>query len=268
MPINRSLERYTGSIRALDQEFGEYAKRLALGFGEALEWQGDLYDESTSVQEREGLRTEHPFHYWLTLEAADAAAKQQHWGKVCQLLEPLHQLHPVDTTQNGIIRRLATAYQKLNDEAAETEMLKALVARDGSAVDACQRLIELGQQEQAWEQVHRYASQVLAINPLSRRGQQAFVEASLARNEFHDVVDGRSALLEMDPADPAAAHFQLAQALTEVDRFDEARRHVLMALEEAPRYRAAHRLLLELTSLTTSTNADSDKQSAGSPSKP
>ena len=107
MPINRSLERYTGSIHLLDQEFAEYARRLALDFGNGLEWQVDLYDESMAAEERERLRSEHAFHYWLTLEAADAAAKQQEWVKVCQLLEPLNRLHPVDATQNGMIRRLA-----------------------------------------------------------------------------------------------------------------------------------------------------------------
>ena len=268
MPINRSLERYTGSIHLLDQEFAEYARRLAFDFGNGLEWQVDLYDESMAAEERERLRSEHAFHYWLTLEAADVAAKQQDWVKVCQLLEPLNRLHPVDATQNGMIRRLANAYQELNDEAAETDILKALVASDGSAADACRRLVELGQKNQAWGQVHQYAKQMLAINPLSRSAQQAFVEASLARNEFHDVIDGRIALLEMDPADPAAAHFELAQAMVEVERFDEARRHVLMALEEAPRYRAAHRLLLDLTSLGTPANADSDEESAGGSATP
>ncbi len=50
----------------------------------------------------------------------------------------------------------------------------------------------------------------------------------------------------MDPADPADLHFRLARNLHLLSRDEEALRHVLMALEEAPRFGEAHRLLLEL----------------------
>jgi hypothetical protein len=49
----------------------------------------------------------------------------------------------------------------------------------------------------------------------------------------------------MKPADPADVHFKLGRLLHQ--RADpEAKRHVLLALEEAPRFRAAHELLLEI----------------------
>jgi len=52
-------------------------------------------------------------------------------------------------------------------------------------------------------------------------------------------------LLLLNPADPVDLHFRLAKAL--VDRSpDEAKRHVLQALEDAPRFRAAQRLLAGL----------------------
>ena len=52
-------------------------------------------------------------------------------------------------------------------------------------------------------------------------------------------------LLLLKPADPVDLHFRLATAL--VDRSpDEAKRHVLQALEDAPRFRAAQKLLARL----------------------
>jgi Flp pilus assembly protein TadD len=50
----------------------------------------------------------------------------------------------------------------------------------------------------------------------------------------------------MDPADPAGLHYRLGAALARLGRTSEARRQVLRALEEAPRYREAHQLLLQL----------------------
>ena len=48
---------------------------------------------------------------------------------------------------------------------------------------------------------------------------------------------------KLDPDDPAEAHFHLARLL-KAEKKDKARRHLLMALEEAPRFRQAHQLLL------------------------
>jgi uncharacterized protein HemY len=52
-------------------------------------------------------------------------------------------------------------------------------------------------------------------------------------------------MLLLDPPDPAGVHFSLARLLHK-QRDDAAKRHVLQALEEAPRFREAHRLLLEI----------------------
>jgi hypothetical protein len=54
------------------------------------------------------------------------------------------------------------------------------------------------------------------------------------------------ALSHLDDTDPAGVHFRLAKLLHEEDEQDEALRQVLMSLEEAPRFRDAQKLLLDL----------------------
>ncbi|MBI3209644.1 MAG: tetratricopeptide repeat protein [Candidatus Solibacter usitatus] len=56
------------------------------------------------------------------------------------------------------------------------------------------------------------------------------------------------AALASKPLDPAASHYQLAQAYVKAKRLDDAREHVISALESAPGYRPAQKLLLELSS--------------------
>ena len=53
-------------------------------------------------------------------------------------------------------------------------------------------------------------------------------------------------LLAMKPHDRAAVHFQLASAYFQLENFDQTRTHLLKALDIAPRYRDAQRLLLKL----------------------
>jgi tetratricopeptide (TPR) repeat protein len=67
------------------------------------------------------------------------------------------------------------------------------------------------------------------------------------KQESHEQdIAALQALDEMDPIDPADLHFRMARSLANLGRRDEARRQVLMALEDAPRFRGAHKLLLEL----------------------
>jgi uncharacterized pyridoxal phosphate-containing UPF0001 family protein len=51
--------------------------------------------------------------------------------------------------------------------------------------------------------------------------------------------------LQLDPSNPAEVHFELAQALHRAGDPD-AKRQVLQALEEAPRYRKALDLLVQI----------------------
>ena len=51
----------------------------------------------------------------------------------------------------------------------------------------------------------------------------------------------------MKPLDAADAHYQLARAYRAANRMDAARDEVLLALEAAPDYKPAQKLLLEIT---------------------
>ena len=71
-------------------------------------------------------------------------------------------------------------------------------------------------------------------------------EAAEKLNKTEEAIVAYRTLLQMDPADPAEIHYRLALSLHRMGK-QGAKRHVLSALEEAPRYRAAHRLLLEIS---------------------
>ena len=55
-----------------------------------------------------------------------------------------------------------------------------------------------------------------------------------------------TALVAMPPIDPAGAHYELARALKQANRIEEAKDEVLSSLEAAPNFKPAQKLLLEL----------------------
>ena len=85
------------------------------------------------------------------------------------------------------------------------------------------------------------------MNPLNAAPYRFLAQAAEKTNDTQSAIAAYRSLLELDPPDPAEVHFHLAQLLHRVGD-PAARRHVLQALEEAPRYRAALRLLLEINS--------------------
>jgi cellulose synthase operon protein C len=55
-----------------------------------------------------------------------------------------------------------------------------------------------------------------------------------------------AAVVALKPTDPATAHYDLARAHFALKRVAEAEDHVLSALEHAPGFRPAQKLLLEI----------------------
>jgi tetratricopeptide (TPR) repeat protein len=93
----------------------------------------------------------------------------------------------------------------------------------------------------------KYAQGLLAINPLIATPYEALARAGAASGQSEQAIDAYRKLLLLDPPDPSQVHFQLALLLhARGDSDAEAKRHVLQALEEAPRFRDAQRLLLDI----------------------
>jgi uncharacterized protein HemY len=109
--------------------------------------------------------------------------------------------------------------------------------------------------EKDWKAERREAEQVLAINPLTPAPHRALVQAAEALGERRLAMEGHRTLLLLDPLDRAEHHYRLARLLADERELPAARAEVVRSLEEAPRYRAAHRLLLEIVAKAGPTTA-------------
>jgi tetratricopeptide (TPR) repeat protein len=243
MPINETLARYVGSIQLLDQEFAEFARSRAREFGAALDWEREELPERASPSDWQVWLADHPDNYWGLRAYAAASAREKRWEEARKVLQRLAEDVPED---GGVWKLLAEVHRNLGDEAAEREALKRHAALANDAVETYRRLAELAEAEEDWQQVAAYGERLLAVNPLLPEAQRLVARAAAERGEDALAVSALSALSRMKPTDPAGLHYRLAAALARLDRREEALRHVLMALEDAPRYRDALRLLLEL----------------------
>jgi tetratricopeptide (TPR) repeat protein len=187
----------------------------------------------------------HPTNFWAMTYQAEKFVEDKEWAKARPILEKLVQLYPDSTGGDSAYPLLAATYRSLGETNLEKQLLAKYAAIDDEAAETYLRLLELDQSDANWKELEQNAQRYLAVNPLTSSPYRYLLTASEKTGDVHQGISACRALLELDPPDPAETHYQFAKLLHQTGD-PAARRQVLMALEEAPRYRAAQRLLLEI----------------------
>jgi tetratricopeptide (TPR) repeat protein len=245
--IEDALAQNVGSLEKLDAEFADFARGVAESFGSAADWSKESLPERPSEQELKDWVQKNPNSYWGLRGLAEIYVASGEFEPAKEVLEKLIEFGAVTGESGDPLSLLARVYAELGESEKERQVLERRIALTSNALPALRRLIDLSRESQQWDRVAMFAEQVLAINPLLPEGHEALAEASEALERPRDAMRGLRALAKMDPVDPAAIDFKLARAHWQLKDREQARHHVLRALEEAPRYRDAHRLLLELS---------------------
>ena len=118
------------------------------------------------------------------------------------------------------------------------------------------RLQDLCNDAKQLERVVEQGQTIFGIDPFQIAAIQKTLAAAETLKQNEVAVAQLSTLLELQPDDAPRLHYRIARMLKESDTA-QSRRHVLLALGQAPRFRDAHTLLLELK--RAETVAESEK---------
>ena len=262
LSINDALAKNVGSLEKLDVQFARHAHSVAENFAPDADWSKEGLPEDAMPDELVLWVKDHPNNYWGLVGLAKAMIAEKRLQEARQPLEKLVELEAVTGNTGGPLEVLAAVYQKLDETESERETRERIIGLTSDALPTLMRLIELARDQQQWKKVAEYAEQSLAINPLISDGHDALAEAAEEVGQHQRAVDSLLALAAMEPVDPAAIEFRLAQALVGMEQNDAAKHHVLRALEEAPRYRDALRLLLAIKESEAAENAKEAAETA------
>ena len=243
--INKSIAARTTSLPALEKQFAAFAGELAKN----LAPRADLEKPPTGHSEPEKLvwGKTHADNYYLRLQKVDGLMKAKQWTAAKPLLESIAKTYHGEKGAENPQWLLAVTERNLNDTNAELTTLQQFAGQESDFMDLFARLIELSEVKHDWPAVTKYAERLLAINPLISQPYRALAGAGVASGKNEQAISAYRKLLLLDPPDPVDAHFQLARLLhARGNSASEAKRHVLQALEDAPRFRDAQRLLLEI----------------------
>ena len=248
MPINEALTRYIGSLNVIDEKFAEYARELAKQYGSEKAWarEGDEVPKIDPSDPFAQLISTSPTYFEQLSSKASRQVAAKEWSDALTTIEELESLFSEGDLPVSVLMLKSNAYQGADDLEGERTTLEIVASRSSDAVSAYTRLVEIAIEDEDWEAVTRFSEKLLSVNPLLSSVQESAALAASKLDRHSESVRALRALAEMEPIDPAGLHYKLARSLSKVGDKQAARLEVLKSLEEAPRYRDAQRLLLDL----------------------
>ncbi|MGA3189830.1 MAG: hypothetical protein ABSF22_22210 [Bryobacteraceae bacterium] len=192
-------------------------------------------------------RTVDGFDDWKkTIKVIAENAKAKKWDDVIKDGVRIRDLYPDYVDAASVYEFLAEAYKEKGDKADEMAELARYSKIGGRNPTTVKQLAQLqadaGQKREAAATLERLNLIYPKDEELHKRLGTLYLDLNnptFAVREFAAVIAG-------PPIDLAGAHYDLARALKQANRTEEAKDEVLSALEAAPSFKPAQRLLLEL----------------------
>jgi tetratricopeptide (TPR) repeat protein len=254
--INQAIAAHTAPMDAFEKDFTAFARQLAGQLAPGLDWKKfkSINPDAASASLAELVEKE-PTNFWALTDYARRLVAEKKWEQAKAPLKKLLELYPAYTGANNAYALLAAVHRELKETDEERQDLSRLAALDSDAIDAFLRLMDLGEAAKDWPAVAQNGERSLAVNPLLPQPYRRLARASEELGKTNAAIESYQKVLLLDPADPAEVHFRLARLLR-MTGDPAGKRHVLQALEEAPRFREAHRLLLDMSGEARTTNSN------------
>ncbi|MCE3016687.1 MAG: hypothetical protein LW870_12575, partial [Pirellula sp.] len=279
LPAADALKRSPGSLEALDNEFAAFAKERAEGMAPKADWskppmpekakeaiglgiglgsQGGEIDPAANATANDWF-AKNPDAFVSLERSLQKAVGNSKWTDALAIAEKMRTQWPDDARTTGVYAKLAMIHQRLEQMDQEREALVSLVERSSDAFDALSRLCEIDETRKDWESLANWSERLHAIQPIRFDVQQRRALSHELIGKHATAADAWLACLELDPLDYAWMHYKAAENLKYSGRDSDAKRQVLMALEESPRFSDALRLLVQLRNGAIAENKPSEK---------
>ena len=237
-----TLQRHAAPAAELDSGYAAFVREQVAAYAPQVDFSPGLPpDADQSIVDAYLL--EHPESYDALLQRAALQEVDGDQTARLQTLTELAALFAPSPPPPGLLAAIADTQSDLGRDADRLATLRRWTAIDATPLVAFRDLLVDAVARGSRDEAVSSAAAILAINPNLRQPYEVLAEAAIAEDRPDDAVASLQSLVTLGPADPAGLHLQIAILCHEVGRMADARRHTLLALEAAPRYRAAYDLL-------------------------
>jgi tetratricopeptide (TPR) repeat protein len=142
---------------------------------------------------------------------------------------------------------VADAYKAKQDKAGTMRVLERYSKVGGRNPGVLKQLAKLQEEAGKKEDAARTLARLNYIYPLDEELHRRLGDLYMDQGQTASAINEYAAVVASKPIDQAASRFNLARALYGAKRTEEAKEQLLLALEAAPGYKPAQKLLLELS---------------------
>lgn len=159
----------------------------------------------------------------------------------------IEKLYPDYVEKANVYEFVADACLKKNDKACAMDELGRYSKIGGRDPDTVKEYAKLLEDAGKFKEAAAALERLNYIYPLDAELHERLGGLLLKNGDTKDAVREYQALVAMHPIDVAGSHYDLAKAYQANGQKDQAREEAISALEAAPDYRPAQKLLLEVT---------------------
>ncbi len=244
-PLEEALAKRTLPLAELETAFQEYAKKAAAAYGPDLDWAPLTDDEYVAYRgDPAAWASAHPKRYAAVMMWVSKLSEDKDRKQAKALLEKIITAEPHNREEFNPYWALSLVCRGMDDKYGERAALTQLLQIDSNASEAAARLLELSATLTATERFAA-AERMLETNPFQEQAYRTLVTAAKETGASNRFREACISLLALDPRDSSRIHYELATMLRESD-LETARREVLKALEENPRFELALDFLVHL----------------------
>ena len=190
------------------------------------------------------------FEGWTKrVKALNENAKNKDWAAVIKEGLEIRDIYPDFVEAGSVYEALDRAYEATGEKAKGREHLERYAEVGGRNPDTLNHLADLQMEAGDKRGAAKTLERLNYVYVRDEKAHQKLGDLELELNNPVAAVREYQAVLAGKPVDAAGAHFQLAKAFQAAKRNADARDEVFSALELAPEYKPAQKLLLELSNV-------------------
>jgi tetratricopeptide (TPR) repeat protein len=252
--INEALAKRFEPIEKLEENFAVWFKAQADALAPKVNWEEPKLLPEDGSGPLTAWNKDNPNSFWGLIYEGEALLIERKLEEAKAVLIKARDLFPRYGELDGPYLILAKINRDLKKAAEEVEALEAFCALNSDTLAPRVRLMEIGTEAKDWKLVRKYAEQAIAVDPLTQAPYRFLAESAEALGDRATAIDARRTILLLEPLDLPEQHYRLAKLLYEDGKIKEARHEVVLALEDAPRYREALALLLKIADVMDAAN--------------
>ena len=204
----------------------------------------ELYNNASLKQHMRARIEENSRDFQAYLQLGIVLFKEESFAEAKQYLETAHEMLPSYTGYPSPALVLAQIYESEGNQQSRLQWLEVLMENLQHDYGSAMVLAEAALEDSDFEQAAYFLDRAIQVDPYRSEVHELKARYAEAVNDSAAAVTEYEVLMQLEISDPVEARTNLAQAYLNNGQASKAKQNLLYALEQAPSYERAQRLLL------------------------